>query len=307
MTIASIDMGTNTVRLLIAKQLENCKFDFLHQESKIARIGEGFKAKKTISDKALDRTIKILKYYKDIIEKFKAKYVFIVATSAVREAENKDWFIQTIKDETGFNIDIISPNKEAYLTQLGIVYNIENIIKNKKWIAFDLGGGSTEFMFSEGKELKNSISIPLGVVKLLEMFIKHDPPMHSEIEKAQSYFIKTLSQHESFNKDIDFLVGNAGTVTSLAAIELNLDRYSYKKTETYKLKQTSIEKIFRELMSLKSSERLIRYKILEKGREDVIVVGAAIVNSILKFFSKDFLITTNGSLREGLLIERLCE
>ncbi len=306
MIYSSIDLGTNTIRLLIAEKLNGCKFKFLHQESKIARIGEGFGKEKIIGEAALQRTKKILCDYKKKIDEFNVKNIFTVATSAVREAKNSNWFLDNLKS---FNLDIkvISPEKEALLTHAGIVYSIHDILDSKNWVAFDLGGGSTEFMFSKGNKLLDSFSIPLGAVKLLEMYANNDPPKSNELKKAADIFINNLKKHPINNKKtMDFIVGNAGTVTSLAAIDLKLDRYSFEKTEKYTLKKSNIEKILHELLKYTKDKRLERYKILEKGREDVIVVGAEIVKSILTFFGKDYLITTNGSLREGLLIKGAC-
>ncbi len=305
MKYATLDMGTNTVRLLIAQQREGCLFDFLYQKSRIARIGEGFGNNKIIKKEALERTLSILREYKSILKKYDVKEVFAAATSAIREAQNRQWFVENIK-KAGFDIEVITPQQEAELTHIGIVYMLKDIIENGNWLAFDLGGGSTEFMFSSKNRLINSFSIPLGGVKLLEMFIKNDPPKEEELDLAAKYFKKQLEQYIKKSYKPDFIVGNAGTVTSLAAIDMNLTAYSFKKTEGYKLKKESIEKILTKLTSMSSQKRLETYKILEKGREDVIVVGAKIVKTILNFFDKDYIITTNGSLREGLLIKKVC-
>ncbi len=305
MKYASIDVGTNTIRLLIAEKYEDCKFNFLHQESRIARVGEGFGKDKIIKKEALKRVLSVLLEYKNTIHQYGVKNVFVAATSAIREAENRDWFAQNVK-KVGFEFEIITPEEEAELTHTGIVYSIKDIIEDKRWIAFDFGGGSAEFMFSKGDKLLNSFSIPLGGVKLLEMFIKNDPPFEKELDQSSDYFKKQLEKYVKQPFESDFIVGNAGTVTSLAAIDMNLETYSFEKTEKYKLKKDNIERIFRRLMSMDAKRRLENYKILEKGREDVIVVGAQIVKTILNFFKKDYIITTNGSLREGLLMSKVC-
>ncbi len=305
MRYATIDMGTNTLRLLIAQKRDGCSFDFLYQQSKIVRIGEGFGKEKIIKESALKRTLSLLEKYRTIIKKYDVKKTFIAATSAIREAKNKDWFLDKLK-EKGFSIEIITPKQEASLTHTGIVYALRETIKDKRWLAFDLGGGSTEFMFSKGERLTNSFSIPLGGVKLFEMFVENDPPTDKELELASEYFKKQLSKHIGDFEEFDFIVGNAGTVTSLAAIDMSLQTYSFKKTENYKLNVDNIEKILKKLISLDAKQRLEQYKILEKGREDVIVIGAKIVLTILNFFKKSYIITTNGSLREGLLIRKVC-
>ena len=326
MRLASIDMGTNTIRLLIAEKLVcradlsavptaqvddtgrkvNGSFQTLYHESRIARIGEGFGLSSKINSAALERTKLILNDYSKIINNHNIDKTFIVATSAVREAENRDWFLKNLHD-VGFDIDVIDAHKEASLTHLGIVHNLGSIIHDKTWAAFDLGGGSTEFMFSRGTDLKSSFSIPLGAVKLFEQFIKTDPPSMQNLNAAADYFMeklrKKLRHEKSFLKP-EIIIGNAGTVTSLAAIDMGMETYSYKETEGYLLKKDRIKEILNNLISLKSGDRLEHFKILEKGREDVITVGANVVLGILSFFQKDYLITTNGSLREGVLIDK---
>jgi len=305
MKYATLDIGTNTIRLLIAQKKEGCSFDFICQKSKIARVGEGFGSNNIIKNEALNRALDILNEYKSIIKKYDVKEVFTTATSAIREAQNRQWFVENIK-KAGFDLEVITPQQEAELTHMGIVYMLKDMIKNGNWLAFDLGGGSTEFMFSSKNKLISSFSIPLGGVKLFEMFVKNDPPKRSELASASEYFKKQLEKLIKKPYKPDFIVGNAGTVTSLAAIDMSLTIYSFEKTEGYKLKKENIDKILTKLVSLSAKQRLEKYKILEKGREDVIVVGAEIVKTILNFFDKDYIITTNGSLREGLLIKKVC-
>lgn len=307
MIIASIDMGTNTIRLLIAKKCKDCEFKYLYQDSQIARIGEGFGKSKIISKSALIRTERILLEYKNKILSYKVDKVFVVATSAVRESENGKWFVDLIRKETGFNIEVINSDYEAYLTQKGITYSLKEKVKNLKWCAFDLGGGSTEFILSKSEKLIDSFSIPLGVVKLLEKFIKNDPPCIDELESVRKFFVESLkSSINSKFKDIDLLVGNAGTVTSIAAIDMKIDKYSYEKTEGYLINKSSIENILDELLETDGIERLKKFPILKKGREDVITIGVFIVLAIMELFNKNEIMVTNGSLREGILIEHAC-
>ncbi|WP_022670141.1 hypothetical protein [Hippea alviniae] len=305
MRYASIDIGTNTIRLLVVEKRDSCRFDFLYQKSRIARLGESFLPEKTLKPQAIQRALNILKGYKNIIDEFDCKDIFAVATSAVREAKNRDEFIDETKRQIGLNIRVIDEKEEAELTHLGIVFFLKDVVKGKKWVAFDIGGGSTEFMFSFSDELKSSFSVPLGVVKLLEGFVKNDPPTMDELREAIDYFI---AEFEKFNpdKDVELVVANAGTVTTLAAIDMRLKEYSYKKTEGYRLNKSKIYDILTYMMKINSEERLKHFSILEKGREDVIVVGAYLVYRLLDFFSKEYLITTNGSLREGVVLKELC-
>ncbi|AEA33866.1 Ppx/GppA phosphatase [Hippea maritima] len=305
MVIASIDIGTNTVRLLIARKKGPCTFEFLLQKSRIARLGEGFLPQKILKPQAIQRTLEILKEYLRLIVDFNVDKTVAVATSATREALNKDELLKEA-EKLGLNIRVIDGDEEAELTHLGIMYFLNGRVKGKRWAAFDLGGGSTEFMFSCGKNLKEAFSLPIGVVKLLEKHIKEDPPQEGELVKAGDDFIGILHERIKAKDNIDFIVANAGTTTTLAAIDLKLVNYDYRAVEGYILKKSVIESILKNMVKMDSKHRLMRYSILEKGREDVIVVGAYILKRVLEFFGKDYLIATNGSLREGVIIKEFC-
>lgn len=304
MIFSSIDIGTNTIRIQIAKKIGSCAFEFLYKESRIARLGQGLLKNGCLSRESIKRAIDILKSYAELSKKYKADRIFACATSAVREAKNSNEFLKEAK-KIGINISVIDSDKEAYLTHKGIIYFLKDTLKNLNWTAFDLGGGSTEFIFSKGIELTRTFSIPLGVVKLLEKFVKHNPPNKEELENAVSLFIDSLNIYKP-ERNIDVLVANAGTVTSLAAIDLGLENYSYYKTEGYRLSLQSVNKILDRMARLNSEQRLKEFRILEKGREDVIVVGAYLVKELMVYFGKSYIITTNGSLREGILVDELC-
>lgn len=305
MIVSSVDIGTNTIRLLVAKKMDSCRFDFLYRESRIARLGEGLERSGSLKESAINRALKILLEFKQKAEELGVEKGVYCATSATREAKNRDEFLRRCR-EKGIEITVLDENEEAYLTHLGIVYFLKSRLTNKRWLAFDLGGGSTEFMLSCGSKLESSISIPLGVVKLLERFVKHDPPVEDELEYSTSFFIDRLKR-SGIGQEFEVLVANAGTVTTLAAIDMGLERYDYTLTEGYKLKRKNIDKILKKMLTLRAGDRLKRFKILEKGREDVIVVGAHLVLGLLNYFKKEYLLTTNGSLREGVLIKEFCD
>ncbi len=304
MIVSSVDIGTNTIRLLIAKKIGDCSFDFLYRKSRIARLGEGLEQSGNIKESAIDRAIEILLDFKQVAEKFGVEKIVYCATSATREAKNRDKFLERCR-KVGIDVSVLDESEEAYLTHLGIVYCLKERLKGKRWLAFDLGGGSTEFMLSSGSTLEHSISIPLGVVKLLERFVRHDPPRGDELERSTSFFIDKLKRI-GIDYEFEILVANAGTVTTLAAIDMDLESYNYSLTEGYKLRKENIEKILKNMLKLSANDRLKRFKILEKGREDVIVVGAHLVLGLLNYFKKEYLLTTNGSLREGILIKEFC-
>lgn len=293
--IAAIDIGTNTIRLAIADE-KTCKV--VLRVSKIARLGKGSNG--YLQEENITKAIDILNYYKSLMKHYNCTHYIAVATSAVREAKNKNAFL----DKANLKIEVIDGLKEASLSQKGILFALE-YLKKEKWAGFDLGGGSCEFIFCDKTNIVESFSVKLGVVKLLERFCKSDPPTEENLQMVGLEFKKELLKNP-IDFDCDYLIGNAGTVTSLCAMDLELTSYDYNKCENYRLSKYSIERLLKEMVSMDRLSRLKRYPVLEEGREDVIIVGAKIVLTIMEIFHKDCIYTTNGSLLEGLIVEHFC-
>lgn len=293
--IAAIDIGTNTIRLAIADE-STCKV--VLRLSKIARLGKGSNG--YLQEKNIQKALEILDYYDSLMKRYKCTHYVAVATSAVREAKNKNAFL----DKTHLNIEVIDGSKEASLSQKGILFTLD-YLKKERWVGFDLGGGSCEFIFCDKTRIVKSFSVKLGVVKLLEQFCPNDPPTEENLQMVGLQFKKELLKN-SLDFEYDYLIGNAGTVTSLCAMDLNLTKYDYNKCENYRLSKHNVKRLLEEMVSMDRVSRLKRYPVLEEGREDVIVVGAKVVLTIMETFHKDCVYTTNGSLLEGLIVEHFC-
>jgi exopolyphosphatase/guanosine-5'-triphosphate,3'-diphosphate pyrophosphatase len=293
--IAAIDIGTNTIRLAIADE-NTCKV--VLRLSKIARLGKGSNG--YLQEENIQKALEILDYYESLMKRYNCADYIAVATSAVREAKNKNAFL----DKTHLNIEVIDGLREASLSQKGILFALE-YLKKERWAGFDLGGGSCEFIFCDKTHIIESFSVKLGVVKLLEQFCPNDPPTEENLQMVGLQFKKELLKN-SLDFECDYLIGNAGTVTSLCAMDLNLTKYDYDKCENYRLSKDSVKRLLEEMISMDRASRLKRYPVLEEGREDVIVVGAKVVLTIMEIFHKDCVYTTNGSLLEGLIVEHFC-
>lgn len=296
MRIASVDIGTNTIRLLIADV--NGKIEFITQKREIVRLGEGISVTGRLSQAAIERALGVLKRYKRLCVAFQVDLVIPVATSAVREASNREEFLAAVKKETGWDVRVISGDEEARLTYLGVKHGL-NI--KEPFVVFDIGGGSTEYICVCGK-LKIK-SLPIGVVKLTEDYIKHDPPLDGELEKLRKVvrgFLNELGDFEQCKKRV--VVGTAGTATTLAAIDLGLEEYDVQKVHGYKLSLDRIEGIYHRLRSIPSSERL-KIPGMEKGREDLIISGIIITIETLNFFESNFMIVSEWGIREGVILD----
>ena len=297
MIIAAIDVGSNTLRLLVA-EVDNGKIEkILYADRQITRLAENLIYTHKLSSAAIDRTIGALKTFKDICDKFRPHKIKIVATSAAREAENSNLFLNKAK-EIGFDIELIDGKEEGYYTYLGVA-SVVNLV-DKKSVIFDIGGGSTEIIYTERGNITNINSTAMGVVKIANAFnLNNIVDVHTK--DGICAFIKEHLQIlcPSFTPEI--LVGTAGTVTTIAAIDLEMEKYDCTLINNYKLEYENIVKIYEKLASLPAKERLT-VKGLEKGREDLIIAGILMVLEILEHFSKDYLIVSDYGLREGLAI-----
>ena len=188
--LAGIDIGTNTVRLLIAEVKDKYNFKEIRSERRITRLGEGLIENRRLMPSAEERTIFVLKEFWEILKGYPVEALTAVATSAVREAENGREFVERIKVETDFDVEVISGDEEAKRTFLGVVAGLNN--KNSSLLIMDIGGGSTEFIVSNNAVVLSSINTGLGVVKLTEKFAKSDPVTDRELKGLRNAIEKEI-------------------------------------------------------------------------------------------------------------------
>jgi exopolyphosphatase/guanosine-5'-triphosphate,3'-diphosphate pyrophosphatase len=312
--LAGIDIGTNTVRLLIADVKDKYNFKEIRSERRITRLGEGLIENRRLLPSAEERTIFVLKEFGEILKGYPVEALTAVATSAVREAENGKKFVERIKVETDFDVEVISGDEEARRTFLGVLAGLNlSPLSSPLWgegrvrgnlLIMDIGGGSTEFIVSKNAVVLDSISTGLGVVKLTEEFVKSDPVTDKELEGLKNAIEKEIKGlKDSLNSPANAaFVGTAGTITTLAAIDQNLTLYNPLCINNYILKKKSVDRIFDNLKSMTIEERL-NIPALEKGREDLIIAGTAIVLSVMEEFGFREMTVCDYGLREGIVID----
>ncbi|MCX5798048.1 MAG: Ppx/GppA phosphatase family protein [Proteobacteria bacterium] len=297
MKYAAIDIGTNTVLLLIVDVRKGLE-DVL-DISTITRLGEGLKEKGYLSQEAMTRTFSALYAYKGLIDKNKVLDVYCVGTSALREAKNSEVFLKLVKEKLGFAIQIISEREEAYYTYLSVKNDCS--IKADDFIIVDIGGGSTEVIKGDKEKFIDFFSIPIGSVKLTEMFVKHDPPEEKEIESLVDFIQGSLSiLFDGKNRQV---IGTAGTITNLASIILGIESYDKGKIHGFHISYKDIENVISKLKCMATTERR-RIKGMEKGREDIILQGIILMREIMSYFcAKELTVSANG-VRYGVIFEK---
>jgi exopolyphosphatase / guanosine-5'-triphosphate,3'-diphosphate pyrophosphatase len=304
--IASIDIGSNTVRLLILEYDENQNFQILASRRVITRLGEGMDIHGKLIASRISSTISALSTFRHDCSKHGNPPLHAVATSAVREASNGKEFVNLAREKTGIEIEIISWEDEARLTLQGVFWKLPH--ENRKTLTFDIGGGSTEFILSEGKNIFNLCSSPLGVVRLTERFIHQHPVNNNEYENLTTHLSNEL---QAIKKKLSgfipqVLIGTAGTVTTLAALIRNIYPYDPEKIHGTLLFRQDVETLLQNLKTKSLNERLA-LKPLERGREDLIIAGTVIVLETIKMFQCNSLLVSEYSLREGIILKSLAD
>jgi exopolyphosphatase / guanosine-5'-triphosphate,3'-diphosphate pyrophosphatase len=294
--VAAIDLGTNTARLLIA-QKEPYRQLLLNRT--ITRLGGGFTRERGLSEEAQLRSIAALKRFAEEMARLEVSQVRAVATSAVRDAVNGRAFCDRVREETGIRLEVIDGSEEALLTLRGVASILDD--KTGDVAVFDVGGGSTEYTLASNLELLFSRSLPIGVVRLTEGKTGV-AEMEDKIRRELDKFRKELERErldERFARAT--LIGTAGTATTLAAIELGMTDYDYKKANNHTMPLSEIERIYQLLKPLTPKERL-QVPGLQPGREDLIIAGTLVVLTTMRLFGFDTFKVSDSGLLEGLIL-----
>jgi exopolyphosphatase/guanosine-5'-triphosphate,3'-diphosphate pyrophosphatase len=302
MRLASVDIGTLTCRLLIADLMPGGRLREVRSERRILRLGEGVDQTKQLSAAAMDRVVQCLKEWREIINDFQVDAAAVVATSAVRDAANREEFLDRVKREAGFEVELISGKEEARRTMLGIRSGLP--IGVTEVLALDIGGGSTEFILDRPGQKPVVRSIDIGVVRLCERLLHHDPPTDGEVQQAREWITKETGAAVAGmgNYQTATFVGTAGTITSLAAMAQKLPTYEPARIHNYQLQLDAIQELEQTLLSRKKADRT-GLPGLEKGREEVIAAGAIIIRTIMETLDLSAVLVSDLGLREGVLID----
>jgi exopolyphosphatase / guanosine-5'-triphosphate,3'-diphosphate pyrophosphatase len=265
-------------------------------------LGEGVDQTKRLSPVAMDRVIHCLQEWRNVIDDYQVEASSVVATSAVRDAANRDDFLERVKREAGFEVEIITGDEEARRTLLGIRSGLPAGVTDI--LALDIGGGSTEFILDRPGEKPVVRSIDIGVVRLCERVLHHDPPTNEEVQQAREWVRRETKTAvaEMAGFETATFVGTAGTVTSLSAMAQKLPTYKPVRIHNYRLKLETIRELEQTLRSRTKTER-VGLPGLEKNREEVIAAGAIIIRTILETLGQQSVLVSDRGLREGLLID----
>lgn len=306
----SIDIGTNTILMLIAEHESGTAKTILDIQ-RVPRLGKGVDSSRNITDESVQKAIDILNEYKKISTEHNSQSITATATSFIRDSNNKDEFIQKIKAATGIEIEILSGDDEAKWTFIGGLYDKIDGDEAQKVTTIDIGGGSTEITNAliEPAVIKNKqfSSIPLtgksmniGSVRINEKFLSTHPPAFDNIMQAEQFINEHLKQID-FDISGSELIGVAGTVTTLAAIKLKLDKFDAEKVDGQVITIEDIEHILSSLTPL-SLEELYLMGDYMTGRADIVIPGILILKCFMRTFGFEKVTVSTKGLRYGIFL-----
>ena len=298
MKIAAIDIGTNSTRLLIVDYID-CEYNILERDLITTRLGEGVDKNGYLNKKAIKRTIEALEIYNNKIKEYGVDETKVVGTSALRDVKNNQNFVELVKEKTSFNLEVISGNKEASYIYIGV----KSDINKENFLISDIGGGSTEFIWKKNDKVIEK-SLDIGAVRLTERNIENkNKALTNNNYNALKTEIKEIIEGSEINSDkADKMIGVGGTITTLAAMDLELVEYDSQKIHHYLLSKKKIDEIFVKLSQSNLDERK-NMKGLNEGRADIITAGTVILKLIMEQFDFKEILISERDILFGLINE----
>ena len=295
-TVASIDCGTNSTRLLVQRDSED-----LERRAVITRLGAGVDRSGMLDDAAVERTLDVLREFRSAMDAHGVERVRIAATSACRDARNRDVFFDAAELIVGARPELLSGEEEARLSYIGATAELD--AAQGPFLVLDIGGGSTEVAFGRLRsEPEVTVSLEVGCVRLTERWISADPPapedLHAAISVTQQHFEDVVREHPS-TRDFRTVIGLAGTVTTAAAVEIGLAEYDRERVHHFVLTRAAAEDVFRTLAT-ESAEDRVHNPGLQPERNDVIVGGLCALVAFLRYFEVDELLVSESDILDGL-------
>jgi exopolyphosphatase/guanosine-5'-triphosphate,3'-diphosphate pyrophosphatase len=303
MRIAAIDIGTNSIHMIVVQVRPDLSFEVIDREKEMVRLGAGGLDGRALTPEAMHAALQVLSKFRRLAESHKVDQVIAVATSATREAENGGEFLKAVTQQTGIRPRVISGTEEARLIHLAAVYGVS--VPGDLAVVIDIGGGSVEVTRGAGPAIELGRSFKLGVIRLTERFVKSDPLEPRDERRLVRYIDAEIGKylHQIARGGFDRVIGTSGTILSLGAVAsaaAGLAPGAPLRNRRFTAKQ--IRRVRKDLVALDLEKRL-RVPGLEPRRADLAVAGAILVDEILRRLGADEITLCDLSLREGLVLD----
>lgn len=298
--VASIDIGTNTILLLIAQVEEESVVPLLEKET-IVRLGERVQKNGILLDAAIERGLKTLEHYLKDCQAMETTRIFAAGTSVLREAKNAGDFLKRAEEKFNLSIEIISGEEEAQLSYLAVARDLGD--QEKTILVVDVGGGSTEFILGKRDRISYWKSLPMGSVRFTEQFLHSDPVRKGECKEMDREIRKSLMNIPLPPKP-SLMTAVGGTATTLASVEQGLDQFVYEKIHHFILKKEALKRQL-DLYHSKPIEERKKVPGLSPARADVILAGGTILYLAMERFAYPSVLISCHGVRYGLIYRKL--
>jgi len=298
--IAAIDVGTNSVRMYVAEKVDG-GLQHVERDLLVTRLGQGVDSKKRLGKAPLTRTLNAIARYHARASELGAERIRIAATSAVRDATNRDAFFDGVHARTGLDAEVLTGEEEARLSFLGATNDLS---EGGPYLVLDIGGGSTEFVRGDRKR-EAWISIDIGSVRLTERHIRSDPPTPAQMKAVVADADEAVRRaKEVVGESTRTLVGLAGTITTIAAVALDLKRYDRAAIHHARINIDTIRSIDAMLYGMTVEQRKA-LPVMPRGREDVIAAGSTILRRVMEGFGFGEVLVSEADILDGLALDLL--
>lgn len=293
--LAIIDLGSNSVRMNIMGINARGGYAVYDQAKEMVRLSEGLSSDGLLKDEPVDRTLKALEYFSNLIEVYGVTEVHALSTAAVRQAKNQSDFVEKVYQQTGLKLRILSGEEEAYYDYLGVI----NAIALNDAIIVDIGGGSTEIILVRNRRLVNAISIPFGSVILTERFFKGEKTKKKDIQACEAFLLKLLKDISWLKKGKNIpIIGLGGVIRTIGKVDRNMNRYSGELMHNYQLTDEELKNVF-DLIHTCDVKDIDKIEGISKRRADIMTMGIMPIKVLQKLLQSPSLVISSNGLREG--------
>jgi exopolyphosphatase / guanosine-5'-triphosphate,3'-diphosphate pyrophosphatase len=302
MRIAAIDIGTNSIHMIVVKVRPDLSFDVIDREKDMVRLGAGGLDGRKLTTSAMAAALQTLAKFKRLAESNKVDEIVASATSATREAENGGDFIAEVARQTGIRIKVISGTEEARLIHIAAAYGVD--VGASTAVVIDIGGGSVEITLGTASHLTLGKSFKTGVIRLTEHFVKSDPLSDGDQRRLVKHLNRTMGGHlaQIAKAGFDRVIGTSGTILSLGALALADERGAPQDLRNQRVSAKSLRRLRKQLVGADIGERL-QMPGLDPRRADLSVAGSVLLDTILRGLGADELTLCDLALREGLVLD----
>jgi exopolyphosphatase / guanosine-5'-triphosphate,3'-diphosphate pyrophosphatase len=287
--IAAVDVGTNTVRLLVADE----DLEHIEHGQRITRLGQGVDATGELSDEAITRTVDAVREFVERARELGAERIRVAGTSALRDAKNRDTFTQAVREATGLELEILDGPHEGRLAYAGAT----SWLDEDSYVVCDIGGGSTELITAT-----DAVSFDIGSVRVRERFLRGDPPTADEVHAARTAIREMIGAHRRRLVAGERLIGVAGTITTLAALAAGLAEYDSEVVHAYRLTRDAVHEWAERLNTL-TADQIRELGPVSPGRADVIGAGALVCEAVVETLHAGAILVSERDILDGLVLE----